>query len=54
MWGTASHAGLAGQPDCFFEGPHPAPPARIPLATEAPQTKTGVKEMCTQAMQKGK
>ena len=37
--GPARHAGLAGRPDLFFEGPRPAPPARIHMAPEAPQKK---------------
>ena len=40
--GPARHAGLAwpaGRPDFFFEGPRPAPPARILMAPEAPPKK---------------
>ena len=37
VWGPARHADLAGQPDFLcFDGPRPAPPARILMTTEAP------------------
>ena len=37
--GPARHAGLAGRPIFFLEGPRPAPPARILMAPEAPQKR---------------
>ena len=37
MGGRPAMPALAGRPDSFFEGPRPAPPARIHMAPEAPQ-----------------
>ena len=42
VWGAGPpcRPGLAGRPaGFFFEGPRPAPPARILMAPEAPQKK---------------